>query len=85
MLFRPAKLARVLPKVRARIDAIWAENDRLLPNPALQAQVLRQVQPDVDFRVLPEAEHLVMYEQAQAFNLTLREFLGRPLCAPRPV
>jgi pimeloyl-ACP methyl ester carboxylesterase len=75
----PDKLLNVLPRVLAQIDAIWGECDALHPDPAAQRAVLSRFQSDIDFRVIPNAGHWAMYEDAPAFNATLRALLGQPL------
>lgn len=72
----PDKLAQILPRVRAPIDAIWGEFDRPHANPARQEQVLRQFRPNMDFRVIEDAGHWVMFERANAFNEALLELLA---------
>jgi 2-hydroxy-6-oxonona-2,4-dienedioate hydrolase len=77
-LVLPDKLLRVLPRVKASISAVWGEYDRPHPNPALQECVLRQFQPDLDFRIISDAGHWVMYEQSTAFNRILIDLLSPP-------
>jgi pimeloyl-ACP methyl ester carboxylesterase len=76
-LVLPDKLAAILPNVRAPYDAIWGEHDRPHP-PGPQEPVLRRIQPNMDFRVIPGAGHWVMYERAEAFNQALLEMLSKP-------
>ncbi|HEX8056920.1 MAG TPA: alpha/beta fold hydrolase [Novosphingobium sp.] len=71
----PDRLVAVLPKVKARVDAIWGEFDRPHPNPPVQEAVIRRSHPDCDFRVIEGAGHWVMYERAEAFNAALRDML----------
>lgn len=78
-LVLPDRLLEVLPHIAAPIDAIWGEHDRPHPEPALQEAVLRRFQPDLEFRVVPDAGHWAMYENAEVFNRTLLELLARPL------
>lgn len=75
----PDKLLPVLPRIRCQIDAIWGEFDRPHPDPEVQAAVLRKVQPDLEFRVVPGAGHWAMYEGAEAFNAIARNLLDTPL------
>jgi len=72
----PDKLLKVLPEVRCPIDAIWGELDGPHPDPALQEAAIRSVQPDIRFRVVPDAGHWVMYERPDLFNRTLLELLA---------
>jgi pimeloyl-ACP methyl ester carboxylesterase len=80
-LVLPAKLLHVLPQVSSPIDVIWGAYDRPHPDPAVQERVLRQFQPDLQFRVIPDAGHWVMYEGGAEFNRVLLELLALP---PRP-
>lgn len=74
----PDKLVNALPRLTVQIDGIWGEHDRPHP-PAHQETVLRGFDPNVDFRVIADAGHWAMYEQADAFNHTLLDLLGQPL------
>ncbi|MET0238767.1 MAG: alpha/beta fold hydrolase [Sphingobium sp.] len=78
-LVLPDRLLAALPRVGAQVDAIWAEHDRPHPDPAVQEAALRSVRPDVDFRVVADAGHWVMYERAEAFNAVLLAMLDTPL------
>lgn len=78
-LVLPDRLLAILPQVQAQVDAIWGEHDRAHPNPAVQESALRQILPEIDFRVVKAAGHWVMYERASAFNATLLDLLGQPL------
>lgn len=72
----PDRLAKILPRIPVPVDAIWGECDLPHPNPAAQEAVLRSVQPDMVFRVIPEAGHWAMYERPEAFEAALLEILG---------
>lgn len=80
-LVLPDKLLQALPQVAAQVDAIWGEFDGPHPDPRAQAAALRAVRPDLDFRVIPNVGHWVMYEDAKAFNRTVLEMLAQPLRA----
>jgi len=72
-------LARVLPEVAARIAGIWGERDALsAPYIAEREAVLRAVQPDLDFRIVPDAGHWVCWEAAEAVNAILADMLSQP-------
>lgn len=77
-LVLPDRLIHILPRVRVAVDALWGEFDRPHPDPALQESVLRSVQPDMDFRVIPDAGHWAMYERPRAFEMALRAILSQP-------
>jgi ketosteroid isomerase-like protein len=78
-LVLPAKLLDVLPQISAPLSAIWGTHDRPHPDPLLQERVLRQFHPDLQFRIIPEAGHWVMYERPTQFNRALLELLALPL------
>ncbi|MBV1688736.1 alpha/beta hydrolase [Novosphingobium sp. G106] len=71
----PDRLVAVLPKVTARVDAIWGEFDRPHPDHSVQEVVIRRSHPDCDFRVIAGAGHWAMYERPEAFNATLLDML----------
>ena len=76
----PDKLINVLPEITAPLAAIWGELDLPHPDPALQEAVIRRSHPELDFRVVADAGHWVMYERAAAFNQILLAILdaGNP-------
>jgi pimeloyl-ACP methyl ester carboxylesterase len=76
-LVLPDLLLQALPKVTAPLAAIWGEHDRPHPAEWGQEAALRRTHPDLDFRIIADAGHWVMYEQAEAFNRTLLEVLGK--------
>jgi pimeloyl-ACP methyl ester carboxylesterase len=78
-LVLPDKLAAILPSVSAPVDAIWGEYDRPHPEPAAQEAVLRHIQPNMDFRVIADAGHWVMYERPEAFDHAVLDMLRAPL------
>lgn len=80
-LVLPDKLARILPEVRAQVDAIWGEFDRPHPDPAVQLEVIRRSHPDAEMRVIAGAGHWAMYERADAFNAAILDMLATPLRA----
>ncbi len=75
-LVLPDQLLKALPRVTASLGAIWGEQD--IPHPAEwgQEHALRRTHPDLLFRIIPDAGHWVMYEQAEAFNRTALELLA---------
>jgi pimeloyl-ACP methyl ester carboxylesterase len=77
-LVMPDRVVQVLDRVPAPVDAIWGEFDRPHPDPGLQESVLRRFKPDLDFRVVKDAGHWVMYERAEAFNAELLDLLDKP-------
>jgi pimeloyl-ACP methyl ester carboxylesterase len=78
-LVLPSKLLDALPRISAPIDVIWGEFDRPHPDPGLQECVLRRFQPDLEFRVVADAGHWVMYEGGAEFNRVLLELLALPV------
>ena len=76
---RADTLARALPLVRARFDGIWGGRDATAyPYLDERARVLRNIQPEARFEVIPDAGHWVQYEAADRFNPFLAEIASRP-------
>ncbi len=70
-------LLDALGTVRARIKAIWGEEDAVARTTlAERCAVLRRIQPEADIRIIPAAGHWVAYEAAETFNKTLVAMLG---------
>lgn len=78
-LVLPDKLLQALPQITIQVDAVWGEFDGPHPDPPAQEAALRGVFPDLDFRVIPNVGHWVMYEGAEAFNRTVLDMLDQPL------
>jgi pimeloyl-ACP methyl ester carboxylesterase len=51
------------------VDAIWGEQDRMVP--VADAAVLARAVPSADIRFLPGCGHLPMVERPEAFALAL--------------
>lgn len=69
-------LAQVLRKVDAPIKAIWGEKDATAGAYLSQReQILREIDPDLDFRVVPGTGHWVMYEAPNEFSELTRQLL----------
>jgi pimeloyl-ACP methyl ester carboxylesterase len=74
---RTDTLARILPKVTARLAAIWGERDATaMPDFAARARLLRGIQPAAPIILIAGAGHWVQYEAAAAFNAALLELLA---------
>lgn len=74
---RSDALAQALPRIRARLDGIWGERDATAyPHLDERARILRGVQPEARFAVVPGAGHWVQFEAADRFNPLLAEFAG---------
>ena len=78
-LVLPDRLLNILPKIQCQIDAIWGQFDWPHPDPEVQEQVLRSIRPELDFRVIAESGHWVMYERPEAFEAALLGILKSPL------
>ena len=65
-----------LAKVQAPVKTIWGRND-IIANPDVETciEVLRLHHPELEYRILENAGHWVMYEQGEAFNRALLELL----------
>ncbi len=74
---RTDTLARILPTIKAKMNAIYGEMDDATGTGLERREALfRESHPDIDFRVIPSAGHWVMYETADIFNGMLREMIG---------
>jgi pimeloyl-ACP methyl ester carboxylesterase len=72
---RSGALAEALPRITARLDGIWGGRDATAyPHVEERARILRSVQPNARFAVVPGAGHWVQYEAADRFNELLAEF-----------
>ncbi|MDH3229422.1 MAG: alpha/beta hydrolase [Alphaproteobacteria bacterium] len=72
-------LARVLREVDVPLKAIWGERDATAGAYLRQREdILRSIDPEVDFRVMPGVGHWVMYEAPGEFATLLRELLKSP-------
>ena len=55
----------------------WGEKDAIaIGNIDARRDALREVQPDCDFRVVPDAGHWVIYESPEIVNKMFLEILG---------
>lgn len=69
-------LARVLRRVQARKAAIWGAKDATAGAYLDQRErILREIDPSIDFRVMPGIGHWVMYEAPESFAALLTELL----------
>jgi pimeloyl-ACP methyl ester carboxylesterase len=75
-LVLPDKLIPVLPKIAAPLGVIWGEFDQPHPAPAVQEAVLRHYCPKLEFHVIADAGHWVMYEQPAVFNQIVMNLLA---------
>lgn len=75
-LIMPDHLLRALVHVHAPVDAIWGAFDGPHPVPAVQEDALRPFCPAMRFRVVPDAGHWCMFENAEAFNRIALELLA---------
>jgi len=72
---RSGALIEALPHVKARLDGIWGERDATAyPHLDERARILRDIQPQARFAIVPGAGHWVQYEAADRFNPILAEF-----------
>lgn len=71
------ELKRALAEVTIPLKTIWGKNDVIAqPTLAARLEVLREHHPELQARLIDDAGHWVMYEQAQAFNAALLELLA---------
>lgn len=73
-------VAEALPRIRARVSAIYGEHDALYRQrlAEVQAALPRWAQNWGQWHTVPDAGHWVIYEAAEAFNAALRAQLGAP-------
>jgi pimeloyl-ACP methyl ester carboxylesterase len=73
------EIAVNLPRVKAPVRAIWGEKD-VLATPSIDARfaILRRGHPELMTRVVANAGHWAMYEQADRFNAGLLALLAAP-------
>jgi pimeloyl-ACP methyl ester carboxylesterase len=72
---RSGALIEALPQVKGRLDGIWGERDATAyPHVEERARLLRSIQRQARFAVIPGAGHWVQYEAAEQFNPILAEF-----------
>jgi 2-hydroxy-6-oxonona-2,4-dienedioate hydrolase len=81
---RADTLARVLPRIAARLDGIWGGRDATAwPHLDERARVLLAAQPEARFEVIDGAGHWVQYEAAERFNALLAEIVQQRAAAAR--
>jgi pimeloyl-ACP methyl ester carboxylesterase len=67
---------RGLKRVRIPVRTIWGEHDVVgYPNLPAVIEVLSEHHPELRAKIIPDAGHWVMFEQADAFNIALSEML----------
>ena len=70
------KVIESLPEIRCPVQFIYGDHDALArPDLQRREQIVRDLRPDAQFVVLPGAGHWVQYEEADAVNRLLLEFL----------
>lgn len=73
---RTDALRRMLPELKARLAGIWgAEDATAAPDVHQRGVLLREIQPDARFEVIPDAGHWVQFERAAGFNRALIDCL----------
>lgn len=69
-------LLRALPRIHARVAALWGERDAFTgPHIETSRRLLASMHPDADFRVIRGAGHWINYEAADQVNRALLEML----------
>ena len=78
VIARTDTLAKVLPNIKANMNAIYGEMDDATGTGLERRQKLfRRIHPDIDFRVIKGAGHWVMYETPEIFNAMVQEMIDR--------
>lgn len=68
-----------LALVGCLVNGIWGSRDApSLPDIGARERAMRELQPDLWFRVIQGAGHWVAYEAPDAFNMALEQALARP-------
>jgi 2-hydroxy-6-oxonona-2,4-dienedioate hydrolase len=74
---RSGALIAALPRIKARLDGIWGERDATAyPHVAERQRILQSIQPGARFTVVPGAGHWVQFEEADAFNRIITEYVS---------
>lgn len=61
----------------ARLNAIWGEKDVVAAGYFAEREaLLKEIRPDVSFRLVPDAGHWVAYEASESFNRLLESVIG---------
>jgi pimeloyl-ACP methyl ester carboxylesterase len=72
---RSGALIEALPRIKARLDGIWGERDATAyPHVDERARLLRGIQPQARFSVVPGAGHWEQFEAADEFNRLITEY-----------
>jgi 2-hydroxy-6-oxonona-2,4-dienedioate hydrolase len=76
LLSRIPALPTAIPRMSARLHAVWGERD-ITAQGVLEdiRRLLQTLQPGTGFTIIPRAGHWVQYEAARAFNTTLVRLL----------
>jgi pimeloyl-ACP methyl ester carboxylesterase len=74
---RSGALIGALPRIKARLDGIWGERDATAyPHVAERQRLLQGIQPGARFTVVPGAGHWVQFEEADAFNRIITDYVS---------
>jgi 2-hydroxy-6-oxonona-2,4-dienedioate hydrolase len=74
---RSGALVEALPKIKARLDGIWGERDATAyPHVDERRRILQGIQPGARFTVVPGAGHWVQFEEADAFNRIITDYVS---------
>jgi pimeloyl-ACP methyl ester carboxylesterase len=74
---RSGALIEAAPRIKARLDGIWGERDATAyPHVAERKRILQSIQPGARFTVVPGAGHWVQFEEADAFNRIITEYVS---------
>ena len=74
---RSGALIAALPRIKARLDGIWGERDATAyPHVAERKRILQSIQPGARFTVVPGAGHWVQFEEADAFNRIITDYVS---------
>ncbi|MCH9672396.1 MAG: hypothetical protein K0U93_13215, partial [Gammaproteobacteria bacterium] len=77
------KLEQVLRRTPARFHSFWGERCIFEPDLARRRELLRSIQAQSAFHIVPGAGHWVQYEAADECNRLLLDVLMNPDAGPR--
>jgi 2-hydroxy-6-oxonona-2,4-dienedioate hydrolase len=77
----PDRLLLALRRTPVQLDAIWGEFDCPHPDPEVNVEVVRSVDPGAELRTVHGAGHWSIYEGADEFNRHVLDLLDTPLRA----
>ncbi len=71
-------IKRTLPRIEVPVGAVWGEHDQICKVGGAESRLaaIRESHPDLVARIVSDAGHWAMYEQAVAFNAALADVIN---------